>query len=197
MIAVRFIAALVVLGVPTDAAVAGIIFSSTDKHEWSSFVSNQFTTIGFTGDYLQFVTEQHAAVGVHFTDGDDYGIKQNNFLDGYGIKGSCCGGGSVTVEFDTPQLWIAANYLGSLQFTLYDGDVPIDSKWTFVPGVGNKFFGVASNVAFNKVVIEVAGGAGLTVIDDLHFGGPIPAPGVLGAFVGAAGLSRGGRRRTR
>ncbi len=179
-----------------EGGVAGIIYSPTSKDDWSSFVNGQFTTIGFTGDYLQFVTEQYADLGVHFSDGDDYGVSNSKFTDGFGIKGNCCGGGSITVTFDAPQTWVAANYLGILKIALYMDDVFIDSKDIFQPGVLNKFQGVVSDVAFNKVILSDTGD-GLPFVDDLHFGGPIPAPGVLAAFVGAAGLSLGGRRRTR
>ncbi len=181
-------------GTVTGSLNAGIIYSSTNKEEWSSFVNGQFTTIGFTEVFQEIVTEQYADLGVHFTDGDDYGVMQNNFLDGFGIKGHFFNGGTITVEFDSPQMWVAANFLGPLKISLYDGDTFLGSKSTASPGIGNKFFGVVSDVQFNKVIIEDFAD-GLPFVDDLHFGGPIPAPGVLAAFLAAAGLCTRSRRR--
>ncbi len=189
------LSALIAAIVCPAIAPAGIIYSSTNKEEWSSFVNGQFTTIGFTEVFQEIVTEQYADLGVHFTDGDDYGVMQNNFLDGFGIKGHFFNGGTITVEFDSPQMWVAANALGTLRISLYLQDAFLASKSTVIPGVGNKFSGVVSDVMFDKIIFEDVPQGGLPVIDDLHFGGPIPAPGVLAVFFGKVGLRTGRRRR--
>ncbi len=173
---------------------AGIIYSSTDKDQWSSYINGTFTTIDFTETVGQIVKEQYAPLGVHFVDGNDWGITNSKFLDNCGINGNISGSGSpIVIEFDTPQMWVAANFLGSVTISLYSEDMFLAKKTSAPAGIGNKFVGVVSDAWFNKVVISDPDD-GLPVIDDLHFGGPIPAPGVLAVFFGAVGLCTGRRR---
>lgn len=47
---------------------------------------------------------------------------------------------------------------------------------------------------FDEVYIYRINGSGLVIYDDLHFGPPIPAPGVLGVFALAAFGARSRRR---
>jgi hypothetical protein len=61
-------------------------------------------------------------------------------------------------------------------------------------GGGTGFFsGVISTIPFDTVVIKDPFGAN-TLIDDLYFGPPIPAPGAL-AILGLAGLMCSQKRR--
>ncbi len=189
---VRHIGYIAVAFVVSSNATAGIIFSSTSKDEWSSYVNNKYTTIGFADVFQQIVTEQYADLGVHFTDADDYGVSNSKFVDGFGIKGHFMFGGSITVGFDSPQMWTAVNFLGHVKLEIFYEDVLVGTKSDLQTGIFNKFQGIVSDTQFNKLVISDWAG-GLPFVDDLHFGGPIPAPGAIGIF-GLAAIA-GSRRR--
>ncbi len=179
---------------PASMCQASIIFSTQDKNEWLMAVNGPVTTIGFTDVFATIVKEQYADLGVHFTDGNDLGTNNGNFLDGFGIKGAVSGAGSITVQFDSPQKWIAVNYLGIVAIDLYMNGDSVGTKGIVQTGSGNKFFGLVSDVPFNSVTIYDP--ADHTVfIDDLHFFAPVPGPSGLALFLLAApGLNRRRRR---
>ncbi len=188
-------AAGVFFAAPT--AEAGIIYSSTSKDDWTAAVGAPVTTIGFIGMTGQFITEQYADLGVHFTDGDDYGTFNGNFLDLFGIKGAPTDGGHITLQFDTPQTWIAVNFLGVVKFELYSGPTLLGTTGNGGGGQpGNHFFGILADTSFDKVIISDPAD-GSVFIDDLHFFSPIPGPGLLAVVVVMAGVfPLRGRRRS-
>ena len=160
----------------------------TDKDEWINAVG-EFTTIGFTGFEIgTFITDQYADLGILFTDGNDsIQFSPTGFPnDEWGLDGN----GDIAVAFDTPQLWIGADFPGLLRIELYqNGRLFYVSDNYGQDPVGN-FAGLLSNEPFDAaVLIDVLGEA---EIDDLHFG--VPAPGVLPLFALGALCTRRRRR---
>ena len=142
----------------------------TDKDEWIDAVG-EFTTIDFTGfPPGTFITDQYADFGILFTDGND-SIQNtcSHVNDCWGLDGN----GDIAVAFDTPQLWIGADFPGILRIELYqDGRLFYVSDDYGQNPVGN-FVGLLSNEPFDAaLLIDAAGEAAID--DDLHFGPPAP-----------------------
>ena len=149
----------------------GGVIEFTDKDEWIDAVG-EFTTIGFTGFEIgTFITDQYADLGILFTDGNDSIHNTCSFVnDCWGLDGN----GDIAVAFDTPQLWIGADFPGILRIELYrDGRLFYVSK-DYGVGIG-LFVGLLSAKPFDAALLIDA--AGEAAIDDLHFG--VPAPGTL------------------
>ena len=160
----------------------------TDKDEWIAAVG-EFTTIGFTEfPHGTFITDQYADLGILFTDGNDSIACCGPVFpeDGAGLDGN----GDISVAFDTPQLWIGADFPGLLRIELYqNGRLFYVSDNYGQDPVGN-FAGLLSNEPFDAaVLIDVLGEA---EIDDLHFG--VPAPGALPLLALGALCTRRRRR---
>ena len=93
--------------------------------------------------------------------------------DGAGLDGN----GNITLVFDTPQAWIAADFPGRLQIQLFaNGELFFMSGILGVGGVGN-FGGLVSSEPFDTAVLMDFPVDFEAEIDDLYFG--VPAPGVL------------------
>ena len=115
----------------------GGVMEFTDKDAWIAAVGG-FTTVDFVGfPSGTFITEQYAGLGIHFTDGNDsippFGpISFPN--DGWGLDGN----GDINVSFDSPQLWIAVDYPGGIQFELlWQGQLVYTSSQLVPGGIGN------------------------------------------------------------
>lgn len=182
---------LVATALATSAAVTparGGVFEFTDKDAWIAAVGG-FTTVDFVGfPSGTFITEQYAGLGIHFTDGNDsippFGpISFPN--DGWDLDGN----GDINVSFDSPQLWIAVDYPGFMQFELFWQDQLVYTSSLFLPGGIGNFAGLLSNDLFDAARIIDPGGQ--AEIDDLHFG--VPSPGVI-AFLALGGLRERRRR---
>ena len=162
----------------------------TDKDEWIDAVG-EFTTIGFTGFEIgTFITDQYADLGILFTDGSDsVQFSPTGFPnDEWGLDGN----GDIAVAFDTPQLWIGADFPGILRIELYrDGRLFYVSK-DYGVGIG-QFVGLLSTKPFDAALLIDA--AGEAEIDDLHFG--VPAPGTLPLLALGALWTRRRRRGLR
>ena len=177
--------------VVTGASRAGFVEFLDGQEGWLDAVG-RFTTIDFVGfPENTILTDQYIEQGLLFTDGNDrinFGGAYVNDL--WGVDGN----GDINVAFDTPQLWIAVDFPGSMAFQLFrDGQLLYTSTlWT--PGGLGHFFGIVSSEPFDAArIIDPLGEA---EIDDLHFGAP--APGVLWAFgIGVIGLGRRSRPRER
>ncbi len=167
----------------------GGVMEFTDKDAWIAAVG-RFTTVDFVG-FLPgtFITEQYAGLGIHFTDGNDSIPPFGRFVfpnDGWGLDGN----GDINVSFDSPQLWIAVDYPGGIQFELLWQGQLIYSSSPFSPGGLGNFAGLLSTELFDAArLIDPIGSE--AEIDDLHFG--VPSPGVI-ALLALGGL-RGRRRR--
>jgi hypothetical protein len=157
-----------------------------DRAEWEAAVG-PITTLDFTGfPNGTFITDQYADLGAIFTDGND-SIRFNTSFqnDNWGLDGN----GDIAVTFDTPQLWVAADFPGFLGFRLlFQGEI-IHESGHGNPGDG-WFVGLVSTEPFDSILMRDPGGE--AEIDDLHFG--VPAPGALW-LLGLAALRPARRRR--
>ncbi len=166
---------------------AGVV-EFTNKDAWIAAVGG-VTTVDFVGFPPGiFITEQYAGLGIHFTDGNDSIFPFDPISlpnDGWGLDGN----GDINVSFDSPQLWIAVDYPGFMQFELFWQDQLVYTSSLFLPGGIGNFAGLFSNDLFDAARIIDPGGQ--AAIDDLHFG--VPSPGVI-AFLALGGLQARRRR---
>jgi MYXO-CTERM domain-containing protein len=158
-----------------------------DKADWMAAAQN-FTTIDFVGvGHGTLITDQYEDLGVVFTDGDDYGLSNVNFMDEWGVSGD----GDINLTFDSPQYHIGLDYGGGLSIELYQGFDLLYVSSDF-GGAGPFFAGLISSQPFDRVLLRdwVDSRA---IVDNLHFG--VPAPGAWYLMV-LAGLARRRRRRS-
>jgi hypothetical protein len=174
------------------APVRAEIIEFRHKAEWEGDVG-EFTTIDFTGfDQLTIITDQYADLGILFTDGSDWIIFDGDFEDGSGLSGGF--GDDIEISFDEMQHWIAIDFVGIAQIELYrDGEL-IETSSIYDDTVST-FGGLISSEPFDAAVIDDPSASFIT-IDNLHFGPPIPTPGVL-VLVGLGVLGACDRRRRR
>jgi hypothetical protein len=178
-----------VIGLAITSAKADVIEFNEDKEGWE-VAAGAFTTIDFTGfEEGTWIFEQYAHLGAHFIDGANI-IQESDLLyleDGWGIIGN----NEVRITFDEPTYSIAGDFPGLARFDLYwQGEMIYYSPFFGGSGVGH-FGGVVSDQPFDEVRIWDIDEQ--VFIDDLHFGPPIPGPGVV--VVLAAGALVAGRRR--
>ncbi len=158
---------------PAHAGVAEF----TDRAEWEAAVG-VFTTIDFTGwPEFTVITDQYQDLGVLFSDGNDRTLFSNAFQnDGVGLGGTV---DDIELSFDAPQLWMAVNYPGIIQFELFRNDESIYVSSIFSDIQGD-FAGLVFSEPFDAAVISDPSGS--VFIDDLHFGVPAPPTLALLAF---------------
>jgi hypothetical protein len=184
------IAALV--GFLSDAASATVTIYS-NKTNWEN-AAGAYSTIYFNElPANTWIDEQYAYLGVHFTDGSDQIYESDAFVtDGFGLNGAL---DDSTLEFDAPLTSIAMDFPGIARIQLFfEGKLMYTSPELGLPGIGN-FRGLISTEAFDSVKLYDPAFAGFFA-DNLYFGPPIPAPGVL-ALLGVATLFNGRHRRKR
>lgn len=140
---------------------------------------------------------QTADLGVLFADGNDIISCCSEVIypeDGAGLDGN----GNITLLFDAPQSWIAADFPGGLRIELYRGGELIYTSSVF--GISKKsaghFAGLVSSAHFDMAVLMDVPVDFEAEIDNLYFG--VPAPGALWMLGFAAVCSgpRGRRKRT-
>lgn len=185
-----FVAALV--SVPR-LALGGLI-EFEDKAAWLAAVGS-FQTVDFTEFPVNtFVTNHYANLGVLFTDGDDIISCCDDIVypeDGAGLDGN----GNITLFFDTPQAWIAADFAGRLVIELYSEAKLIYTTEIFAIGGGfGNFGGVKSTEHFDMAILMDVPAEFEAEIDNLYFGVPSPSALALLGF-GALRCQRQ-RRRT-
>ena len=185
---ISLLAAALITSAAVEAAHGGVM-EFTDKDAWIAAVG-QFTTVDFVGfPDGTFITTQYADLGVLFTDGNDsIDVSGAHVNDGFGLDGNP----SMHLSFDSPNLWLAVDYPGSVQIDLFSGNIPLHSSVFNTIGHGN-FAGVISIELFDAVVISDPV-LGDVFIDDLHFG--VPTPGTFWVL-GSALILRAARRRSR
>jgi len=146
-----------------------------------------------TADFQGFasgttITDQYAALGMTFTQGDEYvRISANYSRDNHGIDGN----GDVEISFSSPQNAIGCDFPGGMQLDLYSGPNLIYSSNVF-GGVGIiGFAGIVAQQNFDRVVIsdwtdsfahldDVSIGAGFLLAQT----GVCPGPVTLDTFGG-------------
>jgi hypothetical protein len=175
-------AAIVLSGSPGVAE--GTVIELDDRDQWIAVVG-AYTTVDFTGlPHATFITTQYADVGIIFTDGDDQVVCCSEITypnDGAGVDGN----GNITLTFDRPKAWIAADFPGRLVVQLFaDGEVIYSSGIFGVGGYGN-FGGLVSSELFDTAVLMDFPVDFEAEIDDLHFGPPpcladMDADGIVG-----------------
>ena len=153
-----------------DAPAAVVEFH--DKGDWINAVGG-FVTVDFTGFAAgTVVTDQYSDLGVLFADANDQIVCCSNVVypnDGAGLDGN----GNITLVFDTPQAWIAADFPGRLQIQLFaNGELLYMSGIFGVGGFGN-FGGLVSSEPFDTAVLMDFPVDFEAEIDDLHFGPPV------------------------
>jgi hypothetical protein len=177
--AARFIATSVCSVALCGSSHASIIYSSTDHDAWFNAVEGPVTTIGFSEVIGQIVTEQYAFLGAHFTDGNDYGISNPNYTDGFGVKGHIDSNASpIAITFDDPMYWIAVDYPGNMKFDLYNNQLKIGTIFGPIGGGSERFLGIVSDIGFTKIVMSDYAD-GLPFVDNLYFGTHVPAPSAM------------------
>jgi hypothetical protein len=172
----------------------GDVTEYTSRSAWEAALpgGGSFTTIGFNDlPANTFLSDQYAALGVLFTDGND--LTRGSFPllylnDGYGVDGN----GWIHLTFLEPQAWVAVDYPGDMTIDLYQGNQLLYSTGTHFPGSGVGFFGgVVSDQLFDRVILRDWADSA-TFIDDLHFG--VPSPSTLAVLAMTVLFSRRRRR---
>ncbi|MFO0961413.1 MAG: hypothetical protein U0625_00750 [Phycisphaerales bacterium] len=143
------------------------------------------------------VTEQYAAMGVHFVDpaGSWIQATQGFLQDGWGLHGLS----SIDMRFDTPVCGLAVHYPGEVKAEFYSGDALVFSWQQWGGGEQSKFVGAFGDVAFDRVVFKSALVAPPWMppysvnFDNLYFS-TVPTPG---AALGVLGLLPIAERRRR
>ena len=168
----------IVLGAVCTSIVVADIVEYRDKEEWEA-AAGSWSTADFTGFPMGTpIDEQYAYLGVHFVDGYDFVLCCDCQLfpqDGAGLDGNEL----IDLIIDVPMYSMAADFPGFLGFDLYfGGEFFYKSSEFGIGGYGN-FGGLVSTQPFDRVVIWEYGTHPNVVVDDLHFGPPIPAPSAL------------------
>lgn len=174
----------IALAIATTRSVSAEVAAFDDFGLWQA-AAGEFTTITFTEFTPDLVTDQYAELGVLFTDGNDLNIPSpTGFpLDGWGLDGGP--DDKITLEFSQSQYSLAMHYPGGVVVQLYLDDVSLGEPLDSPTSGFNNFFGIVSEVGFNRAVIydpDI-----LVAIDNLYFGPPIPAPAGL-ALLALAGI---------
>ncbi|MCH8165665.1 MAG: PEP-CTERM sorting domain-containing protein [Planctomycetes bacterium] len=183
-------AALLIAWPGNGEALGGFVEEFTDKDSWIAAVG-RFTTIDFTGfPDGTFITDQYADLGVLFVGGNESIFLNNSFPnDGAGLRSPFT---DIVMEFDEPQLWIAVDFPGLIQFELFSAGELIYSSSAFGVGGAGNFAGLLSTEPFDMVAVLDPSDQ-VVNIDDLHFG--VPAPATL-ALLALGGLFFSRRRRS-
>jgi hypothetical protein len=150
--------------------------------------AGDFKTIDFVLGTPQFLSDQYASLGIHFTGGNDVAVPSPGYGDGWGVKPNGQLPPLVEIGFDEPQYAFSIKFPGTTGFTLFSGGTAIWSgAWG---GWGPNFLGVISSTGFDEV--HLTSPLGQVNVDDIYFSSSIPAPA---SVLVLTALSLGGRRR--
>jgi len=170
-----------------SAATASVVLTGNYVN-WQNAAGNS-TKLDFVFDTPQVITDQYAAVGVLFPDGDDYAAPFDGppGSDGWFLRDTW-GNLQTTFLFDDFQTAIGFSETSGHFFKLYSGDALVYAS----PEFGNNpFIGAISTVPFDRVVMSSSGGG--PYIDTFWFGGTVPTPGTIAVLA----LAFTGSRRRR
>jgi len=196
MVALNVIAALVA---PIEA---GTINTYDDFDTWEAD-AGEYTSILFSEpDVYSFgltIVDQYEDEGVIFAGWDALcdSLTCSPYFqqgDGAGLQG----GELIDMRFTQPMQTFGAHFALLMDFTLYyEGEIVFSSTF----GDANDFSvfgGVVSDQPFDRVVLknpQFQPPLVQTLVDNVYFGPPIPAPGVLVVFAIGLGMSGAPRRR--
>jgi hypothetical protein len=193
----KFIVSIALVVSSSTSAHASIV-TYTNQAAWEKAAGSS-TYVGFN-EYpgATIITDQYAALGVTFTDGDDsiWSVSPGLFpVDGVGLIGDFGGFGfhkPITAVFDAPRFAVAAHFAGGSFFQLYLGNQFVGQTGYFTPAFTGPFAGITSTVPFDRVVLDNDSTIG---IDSLFFGSAVPGPGGFGVLALASMCLRGRRRQ--
>ena len=144
-----------------DAAGTKVVTTlSFTEFPLNTTITDQYSEFGITFEGLNFVTGPFPGTFPN----DSWGLRIFNGNDLY---------------FDEPINAIAADFIGALRLDIYYGDTFLFRFQNPHPHV---FTGGISEIPFDHVKVYDPFDF-LTVIDDLHFGPPIPAPASIVSLV--------------
>ncbi len=187
---------LMLASILSNHALGSFVTYKNDKQGWIDAVGANYTTLDFNFGQSVILSDQYASLGVVFPESDDNTWKNDgSFLnDGWGVKGGLGNPGTITLQFLTPQNWLAMEYPGLLQIDLFYQDKLIFSATGPIqPTLSPKFFGLVGLPSFDKAVLSNPFN-GWVNCDDIYFGAPIPGPAGLTAFAVLGLLIRNRRR---
>jgi len=169
-------------------AAAGVVISN-NFDEWSA-QTGSFTTIDFIGlEHGTPLTSQYEVFGVTFTNSKAWSSMGLFPQDGFGMKELDINDPAPQIYFATPITAVAFHKTPATNaFLFYLGDEVISGPLN----LGGGFVGLTFESPIDRIV--VSGGLGTISIDNIYFGAPIPAPGVL-VVAAIAGLLPVRRRR--
>ena len=143
-----------------------------NKPAWQQAVG-PWVTIDFVQPQATFLSDQYAALGALFTDGDDFaGYAPGSTPSG--DEWALASGGfpeTSTIQLTTPRLWMGLELPGTASVKLFSGDRLVGAFGAF-----DTFTGIVSDEPFDRIFIYDG-----ILIDNLYYGG-VPAPGVVGLF---------------
>jgi len=161
------VAAVTFSHVASGAATASVQLT-VNFELWQSAAGNS-TELDFVFDTPQILTDQYAALGVLFPDGDDYaapfGAPPGS--DGWFLRDTW-GNLQTTFLFDDFQTAIGFTEGNTHFFKLYSGDTLVYASPEFGT---NPFIGAISTIPFDRFVMSSSGGG--PYIDTFWFGGTV------------------------
>ncbi len=176
----------------TPVALAEFVWFDKDFSGWQAASAN-YTTVDFTGfPLLTVITNQYSGSGVLFTGPqptlidyapnggfpeDDWGINPQSYLE---------------VKFLWPMHSVGAHVPGSPRIQLFAGDQLL-YQTNYATGLGPKFTGVTSDIAFDRVRFLSAVTGGPSFTDNLYFS-TVPGPAPMFALLVASLLPQRRRR---
>jgi hypothetical protein len=180
--------ACISLGAASAARADVVILTSYGA--WSTAIGGGDATLDFVGQ-SGFLSDEYAALGVHFLSGSTVGLSPIGGDDGWGISPTFSAGYESTIDFDTLQYAVGVKPKGQFTAALYLQGTLVYQSGPLI-NASFQFRGLISTQAFDRVVFT-AGPFGPSAIDNIYIGNPIPAPGVAGVLAMVAVVV--GRRR--
>ncbi|MFO0874203.1 MAG: hypothetical protein U0575_09565 [Phycisphaerales bacterium] len=182
----------VLVGAGVSARAVASFTTTTNFADWQAAVPG-FTTIDFVG-IQGYIHDTYAPLGVVF-DANDFGLALPTAPDGWAASGSGGGGAFIQPQFFDDQFALGIFFIGAVDVRLYSNGALLFESGTVATFGPWKFLGITSTIGFDFVQIEDPED-GVVAIDNLYFGGAVPAPGVA-VTVGIASLLGFGPRRRR
>lgn len=145
------------------------VIETEDKDEWFALVRD-VSMIDFTGtSFLAPIIGQYEQWGIGFgTTVASGSFGSDSREDGWGATGS--NGQAIQVSFNTPQYWIATDYVSQVKIELYADGALVYASSNFGQGGAFQFAGLVSTKPFDAVVIDRWKPTGSVIVDNLYVG---------------------------